>query len=171
MARFSQNTIRQIAGFDQEVIAEEILFGQDDYWNITITDGATPPVALDLTNWQFQFRLIRRQVTAIVDGRNGIEFPNGIQAVSGATTMNLDDNVKVYSPTTGQIRLIIDDAFFSQLPPIIDTETPPVYTGYLAATLPEQGTPGTVGYIPAQTKKILLLFIVQSDGISAQANA
>lgn len=170
MARFSQNTIRQVAGFDQSVIAEELLFGQDDYWDVTVTDGATPPQPLNLTGWVFEFRLIRRQVTSIIDGRNGIEFPNGIQPASGATTMDLDSNVKVIDAATGKIRLLIDDSFFSQLPPAIDTTTPPVYTGYLGCTLPASGTPGEETYIPAQTKKILLLFVVQSDGISSQMN-
>ena len=171
MARFSQNTIRQVAGFDQEVIAEELLYGVDDYWNITIKDGVgTSALPIDLTNWTFEFRLIRRTITGITDGRNGLEL-EGLGPAPGATTMNLDANVKPYNPAQGQIRLLIDDTFFSQLPPVIDTATPPVYTGYLKATMPAIGTPGTVSYIPAQNKKILLLFIVQSDGITAQADA
>lgn len=171
MARFSQNTIRQVAGFDQEVIAEELLYGVDDYWNVTIRDGTgSNAQPINITNWTFEFRLIRRTITGITDGRNGLEL-EGLAPAPGATTMNLDTNVKVYNPTAGQLRLLIDDTFFSQLPPIIDTSTPPVYTGYLKATLPATGTPGTVNYIPAQNKKILLLFIVQSDGITAQADA
>ena len=170
MARFSQNTIIEIAGFDNDLLAEELLYGQDSYWNITITDGATPtPNPLDLTNWTFQFRLIRRQVTAVEDSRNGLVLV-GLAPAPGATTMDLDINVLPYNPANGQIRLLINDDFFTQVPPVIDSVAPPVYTGYLSATLPAVGTVGTVNYIPAQTKKILLCFIVRSDGISSQPN-
>lgn len=167
MARFSKNTIVQLGGFDSDVIAEELLYGQDTYWNVTITDGTDENLPLDLTDWTFEFRLIRRQVSCIEDTRHGLELVD-LRPVNGAAVLVLDDNVKCYDPVNGQVRLIIDDSVFSQFSPSINTNTPPVYTGYLGAMLPAVGTVGDVGYIPSQMKKILLCFIVRSDGVSAQ---
>lgn len=168
MARFSKSTLTQIAGFDGQILAEEIYYGVDNYWNITVTNGATPAVPLNLTGWNFKLRLIRRSVDDIVDCRGtGIELIN-LQPVPGATEMNLDANVNVISAAQGQLRMLINDTFFSQLQPVLDTIAPPVYTGYLGMELPATGTIGNPNYIPAQQKKILLCFIVRSDGISAQ---
>lgn len=167
MARFSKNTIVQLAGFDADVIAEEILFGQDDYWNITLTDGTTANLPLDLSDWSFEFRLIRRKVDDILDTRNGLELVN-LQPASGAAALNLDSNVRVYDPVNGKVRLLIDDAFFAALPPVIDALDTPVYTGYFGAMMPSSGTPGELDYVPPQMKKTLLCFIVRSDGVSAQ---
>jgi hypothetical protein len=167
MARFSKNTLVQLAGFDADVIAEEILFGQDDYWNITVTDGTPDNLPQDLSNWTFQFRLIRRKVDDVIDTRNGLELVN-LQPASGATVLVLDDNVKVFDPVNGKVRLLIDDQFFTSLPPVIDALDTPVYTGYFGAVMPSIGTAGDLDYVPPQMKKKLLCFIVRSDGISSQ---
>ena len=167
MARFSKNSIVQLGGFDSDVIAEELLYGQDTYWNVTITDGTTDNLPLDLTDWTFEFRLICRQVTSIEDTRQGLELVD-LRPVAGAPVLILDSNVKVYNPVNGAVRLIIDDSVFSQFSPSINTDAPPVYTGYLGAVLPAVGTLGDVGYIPPQMKKILLCFVIRSDGISSQ---
>lgn len=174
MARFSKSTLQQVAGFDGQILAEEIYYGVDDYWNINITTpdtsntGISNSVPINLTGWNFKLRLIRRQVDAVVDTRNaGIELIN-LQPAPGAAEMNLDTNVKVVNAATGLVRVLIDDTFFNQLQPVIDSIAPPVYTGYVGMELPAVGTIGDSAYIPAQQKKVLLLFIVRSDGISAQ---
>lgn len=167
MARFSKNTLVKLGGFGNDVLCEELLYGQDSYWNLTLYQGTDETSVHDLTDWTFKFRLIRRSVTAITDGRNGIEL-EGLGAVAGAAEMDLDSNVKVYDPTNGLVRILIDDTFFSAVQPAIDSETPPVYTGYFSATAPEVGVSTDLDYIPPQTKKVLLCFIVSSDGISSQ---
>jgi hypothetical protein len=176
MARFSKSTLQQVAGFDGQILAEEIYYGVDDYWNITVATpntsntGISNSVPINLTGWNFKLRLIRRQVDAVVDTRNqGIELIN-LQPTPGATEMNLDTNVTVVDAAAGLIRVLIDDTFFSQVQPIIDTIAPPVYTGYVGMEMPAVGTIGQPNYIPAQQKKVLLLFIVRSDGISAQTS-
>lgn len=168
MARFAKSTILQLAGLDSDIIAEELVYGVDTYWNLTLTDGTTENLPIDLTGWTFEFRLIRRQVSAIEDTRYGMELV-GLAPVNGAQVIVLDDNVKPYDPINGNVRILIDDTAFRQFSPAINTATPPVYTGYFGATLPEVGVLGDVGYIPPQTKKILLCFVVRSDGISAQS--
>jgi hypothetical protein len=166
--RFSQNTINQVAGYDQPILAEELVWRTDDYWDVTFTNSSTDQTAVDLTGWSFSLRLIRRLVDEIVDVRNkGIELVN-LRAASGATEIVLDSNIKLVDPANGRIRMLINDDMFDEMKPAIDSVSPPVYTGYIGATMPASGTVGSEDYIPEQTKKILLLFIVSSDGISAQ---
>jgi hypothetical protein len=166
--RFSKNTITQVAGFDGVILAEELLYGVDDYWNITFTTSMEDSTPVDLSGWTFSYRLIRRQVDDIQDVRNkGLELIN-LQAVPGASEINLDDQIRVVDSSNGIVRMYINDSFFNSVKPVLDSQSPPVYTGYISATLPAIGDSTDNDYIPEQTKKILLLMIVRSDGISAQ---
>ncbi len=163
MARFTKNTISKVGGFNDQVLAEELLYGQDTYWDITVTnDDGTP---YDLTNWSTSARLIRRSVTAIEETRNGIDI-QGMGVLATASEIQLDSNVVIYNPTQGKIRFIIDDVFFQDATSTVDTEIPPVYTGYIGLLLPAIGTPGDIDYIPPLQKKILCCFIVRSDAVS-----
>lgn len=163
MARFTRNTISKVGGFADQVLAEELTYGQDTYWDITIADDDGTPY--DLTNWAFSARLIRRSVTAIEDTRNGLDI-QGLAALATASEIQLDSNVISYNPTQGKVRFIIDDVFFQDATSVIDTETPPVYTGYIGLLLPAIGTPGDIDYIPPLQKKVALLFIIRNDGIN-----
>jgi hypothetical protein len=163
LARFTKNTISKVGGFQDQVLAEELLYGQDTYWDITVTDD--DGVAYDLTNWNTSARLIKRSVTAIEDTRYGLDV-QGMTTIPTESEISLDSNVIIYNPTSGKIRFIIDDVFFQTATSLVDSEVPPVYTGYIGLQLPAIGTPGDIEYIPSLTKKIMLLFIVRSDGIS-----
>jgi hypothetical protein len=165
MAKFSEKTINEISSGNETVYAQELMYGTDNYWNINMTDTVTGS-PYDLTLWTFSFRLVRRSVDAIVNGRNGIEL-EGLKRIPRETEINLDTSVKVYDPLNGKVRLLLDDSFFSAIPTVLDSDKPVCYTGYFSATLPSSGTVGTDNYIPPQTKKVLLLFIVRSDGVNA----
>jgi hypothetical protein len=169
VARFSKNTISSLGGVSGQVIAEELLFGEDRYWDINITnpDENGLPVAVDVTDWVFQFRLVRRQVDRIEDGRHGIELVN-LRPASGASEMYIDPNIVAVNPQAGLIRVLIDSVIFDQIKPAFNSEVTPVYTGYIGMIMPARGTYGTESYIPQMAKKILLCFIIRSDGISAQ---
>jgi hypothetical protein len=163
LARFTKNSISKVGGFQDQVLAEELLYGQDTYWDITVTaDDGTP---YDLTNWLTSARLIKRSVTAIEDTRNGLDI-QGLATIPTESEISLDSNVIIYNPTQGKIRFIIDDVFFQTATSVIDSETPPVYTGYIGLQLPAIGTPGDIEYIPSLQKKICLLFIIRSDGVT-----
>lgn len=166
MAKFSQSSISQLGGFNEAVLAQELLYGVDTYYNITITDSGTG-LPYDLTNWTFAFRLIRRGVTSVSVNRWDEIDVVGLTRLARELEMNLDTNVKVFNPTGGVVRLLIDNTFFSAVPSLIDSDAVPVYTGYLQATLPAIGTVGSVGYIPPQNKKVLLMFVIRSDGVLA----
>ena len=81
MAKFSQNTLNQIGGFDGQVLAQELVYGQKDFWNIVwsyITSypsgwqtGTTP---INLTGATIDATIIRRAITNFRDSRNGYDF-------------------------------------------------------------------------------------------------
>jgi hypothetical protein len=163
VARFTKNSIAQIGGFQDQVLAEELLYGQDTYWDITVSDDSGTPY--NLTNWQTSARLIRRSVTGIEDTRQGLDI-QGLAVIPTETEIIMDSNVIKYNPTVGKIRFIIDDTFFSAATSVVDSSTPPVYTGYIGLLLPAIGTPGDIDYIPPLQKKILMMFIIRSDGVT-----
>lgn len=165
MAKFSASTIKLIGGFDQPVLAEELLFGADDYWNLTVNDGNNPPVPLDLTGWTASWYMVRRLVDDLQDTRTGISFTN-IRPAPGATIINLNSEIRIANPAAGLVRMLFNDTFFDEVLPDLDTDQPPVYTGSISLVLPAVGTPGTPSYIEAQTKKIIICVIVRSDGIT-----
>ena len=39
MAKFSQNTLNMIAGADGQILAENLIYNQKDYWNFAIIEG------------------------------------------------------------------------------------------------------------------------------------
>jgi hypothetical protein len=81
MAKFSQNTLNQVAGFDGQIIAQELVYDQKDFWNISIASdliytggwvtGSTP---VDLTGTTIDAQIIRRAITNFRDSRTGLDF-------------------------------------------------------------------------------------------------
>lgn len=81
MAKFSQNTLVQVAGFDGQILAQELVYDQKDFWNFswsTIVSYAggwtanTTPV--DLTGATINATIIRRAITDFHDSRTGLDF-------------------------------------------------------------------------------------------------
>ena len=81
MAKFSQNTLNQVGGFDGQVLAQELVYGQKDFWNIVwsyITSypsgwqtGTTP---INLAGATIDVQIIRRALTNFRDSRTGYDF-------------------------------------------------------------------------------------------------
>lgn len=81
MAKFSQNTLNQVGGFDGQVLAQELVYGQKDFWNIVwsyITSypsgwqtGTTP---INLAGATIDVQIIRRAITNFRDSRTGYDF-------------------------------------------------------------------------------------------------
>lgn len=81
MAKFSQNTLNQVGGFDGQVLAQELVYNQKDFWNIVwsyITSypsgwqtGTTP---IDLAGATIDATIIRRAITNFRDSRTGYDF-------------------------------------------------------------------------------------------------
>lgn len=81
MAKFSQNTLNQVAGFDGQILAQELVYNQKDFWNFswaTITStnsgwqtGTTP---INLTGATIDAQIIRRAISNFHDSRTGLDF-------------------------------------------------------------------------------------------------
>ena len=81
MAKFSQNTLNQVGGFDGQVLAQELVYGQKDFWNLVwsyITSypsgwqtGTTP---ISLAGATIDATIIRRAITNFRDSRSGYDF-------------------------------------------------------------------------------------------------
>lgn len=81
MAKFSQYTLNQVAGFDQQILAQQLVVNQKDFWNFAWTvnnntagwntNTGTP---VDLTGATISATIKRRQIQDLDDSRGGINF-------------------------------------------------------------------------------------------------
>jgi hypothetical protein len=81
MAKFTQATLNQVGGFDAQVLAQNLIYQQKDFWNFewsTVTSytsgwqtGTTP---VDLTGATINAQIVRRAITDYQDSRTGIDF-------------------------------------------------------------------------------------------------
>jgi hypothetical protein len=79
--KFSQATLNQVAGFDAQVLAQNLIYNQKDFWNFnwsTITSYAggwtanTTPI--NLTGVTIDAQIVRRAITNFSDSRTGYDF-------------------------------------------------------------------------------------------------
>lgn len=135
---------------------------------LTATPQTTPASGddiqspIDLASATFQFRLLEQSATINDDTRSGVDISN-IVPIAGKEVINLDNNIVTNVPglslELGQLRVLINAANLTDVP-VIDTTSPPFYTGYIGVTLPQVDVS-----TPAQTKKQRICFIVRSDGL------
>jgi hypothetical protein len=81
MAKFTQATLNQVGGFDAQVLAQNLIYNQKDFWNFewsTVTSytsgwqtGTTP---VDLTGATINAQIVRRAIVDYQDSRTGIDF-------------------------------------------------------------------------------------------------
>ena len=75
MAKFSQNTLTQVGGFDGQVLAQELVYDQNDFWNFawstTVNNVVTP---ISLVGATINAQIIRRRIIDLQDGRTGLDF-------------------------------------------------------------------------------------------------
>jgi hypothetical protein len=81
MAKFSQNTLNQIGGFDGQVLAQELVYNQKAFWNLSWANiisypngwvtNTTPTV---LSGATISAEIIRRSITNFRDSRTGLDF-------------------------------------------------------------------------------------------------
>lgn len=157
MAIFNKNTLRQVSGFDNEIIAGELVYNQKTFWNLNFnTDG----VPVDLTGATISAQIIRRQLSNIHDSRYGLTFD--IADYTPAPTpvtlsiTNRDDAL-------GHFTLVIDESAWDVIstdPQLdINAENCVGFSGRIKISFPASGDS------PAQDQIIFLLFLVRSDGV------
>lgn len=157
MAIFNKNTLAQVSGFDNPIIAGELVYNQQTYWNLVFTSNDAP---VNLTGATISASIIRRQLSNIKDSRYGLTFDIADyspppSAVNLTITNRVDAN--------GTFTLVIDEGAWGVIasdPQLdINAENCVGFSGRIKISFP------AVGSTPAQDSIIFLLFLVRSDGV------
>ena len=158
MAVFNKNSLTQVSGFDNPIIAGELVYEQQTYWNLALTNEGGLPV--DLTGASINAQIVRRELSNVQDTRYGLSFDI---ANYSPTPTPITLTITNRNDLTGEFTLIIDDNSWS----LVDTDTEMAinsvngagFSGRIKISFP------TVGSQPAEDNIIFLFFIVRSDGI------
>jgi hypothetical protein len=159
MAVFNKNTLTQVSGFDNPIIAGELVFDQQTFWNLALTaeDNVTP---VDLTGATINAQIVRRQLSNVKDTRYGLTFdisnftptPTAIPL----TISNRDDEA-------GTFTLVIDSDAWGLVGADAQMDIASVngagFSGRIKISFPQSGS------TPPEDNIIFLLFLVRSDGI------
>jgi len=159
MAIFNKNTLRQVSGFDNQIIAGELVYNQATYWNLTLTQTSTD-LPIDLTGATINASIIRRQLSNVHDSRYGLTFDIAdYTPAPSAVTLTITNRVN----STGQFTLVIDESAWGVIasdPQLdINASEPVGFSGRIKISYPASGT------TPAQDLIVFLLFLVRSDGV------
>ena len=154
---FRSNTLAQVSGFDNPILAGELVWDQQTYWNLSFTSSGVP---VDLTGATLDAQIVRRQLSNITDTRNGLTFDiadyNPAPAAIPLTVTNID-------AAAGTCTLVIDAGAWSLMsndPELeINAQNPVGYSGRVKVSFAASGS------TPADDMIIFLLFIVRSDGV------
>ena len=157
MAIFNKNTLAQVSGFDNPIIAGELVYNQQTFWNLVFASNDLP---VDLTGATISASIIRRQLSNIRDSRYGLTFDiadySPPPSAVSLTIANRDD-------AAGTFTLVIDEGAWGVIasdPQLdINAENCVGFSGRIKISFP------AVGSTPAQDSIIFLLFLVRSDGV------
>ena len=165
MAVFNKNTLTQVSGFDNQIIAGELVYNQNTYWNLTLgsnpsndCNGITTPT--NLTGATITAQIIRRTLTNVKDSRYGLTFDiadvNPPPSPVNLTITNI-------SALTGTFTLVIDQSTWSVIAgdPELDIQdiNPVGFSGRIKISFPASGS------TPANDMIIFLLFLIRSDAV------
>ena len=164
MAVFNKNTLTQVSGFDNQIIAGELVYNQKTFWNLALTTGGgctnLPILPIDLTDATIDAQIIRREVSNLQDTRYGLSFDIADyvpepEPVSLTITNRID--------ASGAFTVVIDEStwdIISSDPELNIAATSPVaFSGRIKIGFP------AIAPTPAQDSIIFLLFLVRSDGV------
>lgn len=159
MAIFNKNSLQQVSGFDNEIIAGELVYNQATYWNITQTDSATG-LPIDLTGATISAQIIRRQLSNVRDSRYGLTFDIAdYTPTPTAVTLTITNR----NDAGGLFTLVIDEATWGVMANDIQLDINAAdcvgFSGRIKISFPSSGT------TPAQDLIVFLLFLVRSDGV------
>jgi hypothetical protein len=157
MAIFNKNTLAQVSGFDNPIIAGELVYAQQTYWNLVFSSNGVP---VDLAGATIDASIIRRQLSNIHDSRYGLTFDiadyDPAPEPVALSIVNLDEAAGTFTLVINQDAWDIIDAD-PQLD--INAENCVGFSGRIKISFP------AVGDTPAQDSIIFLLFLVRSDGV------
>ena len=158
MAVFNKNTLTQVSGFDNPIIAGELVYEQQTYWNLQLTGEDNNPV--NLAGATIDAQIVRRTLTNVKDTRYGLSFDVGNYTPTPTaiplTITNRDDAL-------GKFTLVINDSSWglvdSDAQMAINSVDGAGFSGRIKISFPSSSA------TPAEDNIIFLLFIVRSDGI------
>jgi len=158
MAVFNKNTLTQVSGFDNQIIAGELVWQQKTYWNLALNaDDGTP---LDLSDATIDAQIIRRTLTNVRDSRYGLTFDISDYT---PTPDPIDLTITNETGAGGSFTLVIDDTAWDLVEGQVGLDIANVngvgYSGRIKISFPANGT------TPANDLIIFLLFLVRSDAI------
>jgi hypothetical protein len=157
MAVFNKNTLTQVSGFDNQIIAGELVYQQKTFWNLTLANDGIP---VDLTGTTIDAQIIRRRLTNVQDTRYGLSFDIGdYTPTPTAIPLTITNRVNA----SGQFTLVIDDTSWIAVAADPDLDIASIngagFSGRVKISFP------TAGSTPANDLVIFLLFLVRSDAI------
>jgi hypothetical protein len=157
MAIFNKNTLQQVSGFDNEIIAGELVYNQQTFWNLAFNNDGTP---VNLTGATIDASIIRRQLSNIRDSRYGLTFDIAdYSPPPSAVPLTISNRVDA----NGTFTLVIDEGAWGVIasdPQLdINAENCVGFSGRIKIGFPASGA------TPAQDIIIFLLFLVRSDGV------
>jgi hypothetical protein len=157
MAIFNKNTLQQVSGFDNEIIAGELVYNQKTFWNLAFNSNGLP---VNLTGATINASIIRRQVSNIRDSRYGLTFDIA-DYTPAPTPVSLAISNRI--DASGTFTLEIDESTWSVIstdPQLdINAQNCVGFSGRIKISFPASGS------TPAQDMIIFLLFLVRSDGV------
>ena len=158
MAVFNKNTLTQVSGFDNQIIAGELVWQQKTYWNLALNaDDGTP---LDLSDATIDAQIIRRTLTNVRDSRYGLTFDISDYT---PTPDPIDLTITNETGVGGTFTLVIDNTAWDLIEGQVGLDIANIngvgYSGRIKISFPANGT------TPANDLIIFLLFLVRSDAI------
>jgi len=138
-----------------------LVWNQKTYWNLTFTNSANG-LPINLTGATLDAQIVRRELSNIIDTRNGLTFDIADYIITTPTAIALTISNRV--DANGTFTLTIDDSAWS----LITTDTqldisavnPAGFSGRIKISFPASGS------TPAQDSIVFLLFLVRSDGVT-----
>jgi hypothetical protein len=157
MAIFNKNTLQQVSGFDNEIIAGELVYNQKTFWNLAFNSNGLP---VDLTGATINASIIRRQLSNIRDSRYGLTFDIAdFTPPPSPVSLTISNRVDAL----GTFTLEIDESTWSVISTDaqldINAQNCVGFSGRIKISFPASGL------TPAQDMIIFLLFLVRSDGV------
>jgi len=157
MAVFNKNSLTQVSGFDNPIIAGELVYQQKTFWNLALTGEDGLPVSLaDAT---IDAQIVRRTLSNVQDTRYGLSFDIG-NYVPTPTPIPL--TVTNRHDAIGEFTLVIDDNSWDLVDSDAELEISSVngagFSGRIKISFPSSGG-------VSEDNIIFLLFLVRSDGI------
>jgi len=158
MAVFNKNTLTQVSGFDNQIIAGELVWQQKTFWNLALeADDGTP---VDLSTATIDAEIIRRTLTNVRDSRYGLSFDIGNY---DPTPDPINLTIANLSGANGSFTIVIDSGVWGLIEGQVGLDIENIngvgYSGRIKISFPAEGA------TPANDLIVFLLFLVRSDAI------